>query len=248
MSVDTDKTFAVPEGVELEMVWIEPGTFMMGSPESEAGRWDDEGPQHEVTITRGFYLGKYTVTRAVWAALMSSRPWENQEYVLENPAHPAVFVSWEDAQAFVERLNVDEGAAPYRLPTEAEWEYACRAGTTTPWSFGEEEGDAGDYAWYRGNAWEAGERYAHPVGTKSPNPLGIHDMHGNVWEWVLDLHGDYPAEPQTDPQGPEKGTIRVLRGSGFSSLSRAVRSAFRYGYAPGRRFHCIGFRLLREGP
>ena len=246
MSEDTHETFTLPGDVDLEMAWVEPGTFLLGSVESEPGRWDDEGPQHEVTLTRGFFLGKYAVTQEVWANVMGARPWARQDYVLENPVHPAVYVSWEDAQAFVKRLNVDEASSSYRLPTESEWEYACRAGTTTPWSFGEDEAEIGDYAWYRGNAWDAGEPYAHPVGAKLSNPLGIHDMHGNVWEWVSDWHGDYSAEPKTDPQGPEKGTIRVLKGSGFSSLARAVRSAFRYGYTPKRRFHCIGFRLLRE--
>ena len=248
MSEDKHQTFTLPGDVDLEMVWVDPGTFLLGSVESEPGRWDDEGPQHEVTLTRGFYLGKFAVTQEVWAKVMGARPWSGQDYVLENPVHPAVYVSWEDVQAFVKRLNVDEEASPYRLPTEAEWEYACRAGTTTPWSFGEDEAETGDYAWYRGNAWDAGEPYAHPVGAKRPNPLGIHDMHGNVWEWASDWYGAYSTEPQTDPQGPEKGTIRVLKGSGFSSLARAVRSAFRYGYTPGRRFHCIGFRLLREAP
>ncbi len=245
MSDDAGKMFTLPGGATIEMVWVEPGTFAMGSAESEAGRWEDEGPQHEVRISRGFYLGKYTVTQAQWAQVMGTRPWEKQDFVLENPDHPAVYVSWEDAQEFIGRVN-GAGEGTWRLPSEAEWEYACRAGTTTPWSFGAEESRVGDHAWYRDNAWEAGAQYAHLVGTKQPNPWGLYDMHGNVWEWVQDWHGQYPKEAQTDPTGPEKGTIRVLRGSGYSSLARAVRSGFRYGYTPARRFHCIGFRLARE--
>ena len=246
MSDEATVTCDLPGGVNIEMVWIEPGTFLMGSPEPEEGRWSDEGPQQEVTISRGFYLGKYEVTQAQWEAVMGSRPWEHQDLVREEPDFPAVYVSWEDVQEFAQKLNEAEGNAVCRLPTEAEWEYACRAGTTGRWSFGDEEDRAGEYAWYRDNAWDVSQQYAHKVGTKQPNPWGLHDMHGNVWEWVQDWHGTYLDASQTDPTGPEKGTIRVLRGSGYSSLARAVRSSFRYGYTPARRFHCIGFRLLRQ--
>ncbi len=239
------EAFTLPGGGTIEMVRIEPGMFTMGSAESEEGRWSDEGPPHEVTINQGFYLGKYVVTQAQWAQVMGTYLWEKQDLVLENPDHPAVYVSWEDAQEFMGRLNEAEGT--YRLPTEAEWEYVCRAGTTTRWSFGDDESQMGEYAWYRGNVWDVGAQFARSVGTKKPNPWGLYDMHGNVWEWVQDWHSAYPDEAQTDPAGPEKGTIRVLRGSGYSSLARAVRSAFRYGYTETRRFHCIGFRVLREG-
>lgn len=233
-------------GVNIEMVWVKPGTFLMGSPESDEGRWSDEGPQHEVTISQGFYLGKYEVTQAQWEAVMDSSPWKNQDLVRNDPRFPAVYVSWEDVQGFIKKLNEVEGDTVFRLPTEAEWEYACRAGTTERWSFGDNEDRVGDFAWYRENAWDVSEQHAHKVGMKQPNPWGLYDMHGNVWEWVQDWHGIYESEPQIDPLGPEKGTIRVLRGSGYSSLARSVRSSFRYGFTPVRRFHCVGFRLLKQ--
>ena len=242
-------TVTLPGGATLEMIWIQPGTFQMGSPNSEPGRFSDEGPQHEVTITRGFYLGTYEITQGQWERVMGTRPWSGRSYVLEYPDHPAVYVSWEDAQGFISELNTAEGAAVYRLPTEAEWEYACRAGTTTLWSFGDDEGRLTDYAWYRDNAWNVGEQYAHKVGTKLSNSWGLYDMHGNVWEWVRDWYGGgYPGGVQVDPVGPVSGSYRVLRGGTFVSDARNVRSAERRYYSPSSRYDTLGLRLLRQGP
>ena len=239
-------TVDLPGGATIDMVWIEPGTFMMGSPSSEAGRYSDEGPQHEVTITRGFYLGKYELTQAQWESVTGTRPWEGQQYVEEGPNSPAVYLSWFDARNFADALNEAEGAEIYRLPTEAEWEYACRADTTSSWSFGDEGERLGEYAWYDANAWNAGERYAHEVGGKRSNRWGLHDMHGNVWEWVSGWYGAYKADAQTDPIGPLGGSVFVARGGSFNSDARHTRSAYRSTYELSVRLDRIGVRLLRQ--
>jgi len=181
-----ETTFVLLDGAEMEMVWIEPGMFMMGSPDTEPGRWENEGPLHEVTLTQGFYLGKYELTQEQWESVMKTRPWAGQALIEEGPNIPAQFISRGDVQAFIDSLNAAEGSAVYRLPTEAEWEYACRAGTTTIWSFGDDEGLVGEYVWHSGNTRGVGEAYAHRVGMKLPNPWGLYDMHGNVYEWVQD--------------------------------------------------------------
>jgi len=246
----------LPGGATMTMVWIEPRTFTMGSPDTEPDRDSSEGPQHEVVITQGFYLGKFELTQGQWEAVMETTPWagvDYEEYVEEAPNNPAVYISWEDMQAFIDSLNTAEGADVYRLPTEAEWEYACRAGTTTRWSFGDYEGDLLQYAWYRANAFGVWEMYAHEVGTKLPNPWGLHDMHGNVCEWCQDwLDGDYySVSPSVDPTGPSTGVVhmsRVLRGGDLASNAPIVRSASRGGSLPGFRDYFIGARLLRQGP
>ena len=202
---------------------------------------------HEVEISQGFYLGKYEVTQGEWESVMGTTPWSGESYVQEHPSHPAVYISWNDVQAFVEKLNDAAGSVVYRLPSEAEWEYACRAGTSTRWSFGDDESQLTDYAWYRANARDVGERYGHAVGTKLPNPWGLYDMHGNVWEWVQDWYSSsyYNSSPRVDPPGPSSGSARVRRGGNFLNSARIVRSAFRDAYSPGDRRHDIGVRLLR---
>jgi len=241
-------TFTLPGGAEIEMVWIEPGMLTVGSPSSESGRDSDEGPQHEVTIGEGLYLGKYELTQGQWESVMATRPWAEEECVLEHPDHPAVHISWNDMQEFIRRLNAAEGSEIYRLPTEAEWEYACRAGTTTRWSFGDNESQLGRYAWYDANAWDVGEKYAHEVGTKLPNAWGLYDMHGNVWEWCQDWYEAYTSSSQVDPTGPSTGSHRVVRGGDFYYYARLVRSANRGYNSPGDRGYGLGARLLRQGP
>jgi formylglycine-generating enzyme required for sulfatase activity len=226
----------------MEFVYIPPGKFLMGSLSSEPGRSSDEGPQHEVTITQGFYLGKYEVTQGQWESVMGTRPWSGQDYVQENPDHPTVYVSWNDAQAFVTKLNQAAGSDLYRLPAEAEWEYACRAGTTTRWSFGDDQDRLGEYAWYTANAWYAGKQYAQKVGTKKPNPWGLYDMHGNVWEWCQDWYGPYSSSPHVDPTGRLSGSRRVVRGCSFHGGSS--RSANRSRRTPSCRNGYLGLRLL----
>ena len=197
----------------------------MGSPMEEPGRSADE-VQHQVTLSTGFYLGKYEVTQEQWASVMDTKPWldANSQLddiifsemdVISQPNHPVVYVSWDDAQAFIDRLNQTVGKEIYRLPTEAEWEYAARAGTTTRWSFGESERLLGEYAWYAGNTWNVGKKHAQPVGMKRANP-GVCTIYGNVWEWCQDKYGEYDPSESMDPQGPSEGLHRVMRGGGFS--------------------------------
>ena len=236
----------LPGGEIMKMIWIEPGTFTMGSPEDEAGREENEGPQHEATISQGFWLGKYEITQKQWEAVMNTRPWDGQVFTKKEAEYPAVYISWHDAQEFIARLNAAQGSEVYRLPTEAEWEYACRAGTQTPYSYNRGLQELGEYAWYGKNTYEVNEKYAHKVGQKRPNPWGLYDMHGNVWEWVQDYYAPYAAQPQTDPSGPESGSQRVFRGGSFYYLRRFTRSAYRGYNSPRHRLFNLGIRLLRR--
>jgi formylglycine-generating enzyme required for sulfatase activity len=238
-------TADLPGGATMEFVWIEPGTFTMGSPSSEPGRDEREGPQHLVTIARGFWLGKYEVTQEQWAAVTGRTPWAGQEYVGADQRCPANYVSWYDAQGFIALANSASGDSLYRLPSEAEWEYACRAGTTTPWSFGADESVIGSYAWYVDNTWSDGLRYAQPVGLKLPNPAGLYDIHGNAGEWCQDWYGPYSQWDQVDPVGPEKGTERIFRDEPWAGGAASMRSARRDKYYPDRRESSVGFRLVR---
>ena len=242
--------------VELDFVWINPGTFKMGASDSDKACGSDpntpehcaeERPQHEVKISKGFWLGKYEVTQGQWQAVMGTTPWSgNKQYVQSNSSHPAVYISYNDVQAFIQKLN-DAGSAVYRLPTEAEWEYACRAGTTTRWSFGDDESQLTNYAWYKDNAWDASKQYAQRVGQKRPNPWGLYDMHGNVWEWLQDWWDGnyYNSSPRVDPRGPSSGTEHVIRGGTFFHEARSLRSANRFKVNVAGHFN--GFRLLKEG-
>ena len=237
----------LPNGAEMSFVWIEPGVFQMGSPASEEGRWDDEGPVHEVEISAGFWLGKYEVTQEQWESVMGTSPWSGQDFVESSPSHPAVYISWDDVQRFIARLNDAAGEELYRLPSEAEWEYACRAGSTTRFPFGDNESQLTHYAWYWDNAWAVDEEYGHAVGQKKPNGWGLYDMHGNVWEWVQDWWDEdyYNSSPRVDPPGPSSGSVRVVRGGVFEDFAQDVRSANRGRESPDARYAGIGVRLLR---
>ena len=180
---------------------------------------------------------------------MGTTPWSGRDYVQADANNPAVYVSWGDAQAFIAKLNQAAGSELYRLPTEAEWEYACRAGTTTRWPFGDDESKLKDYAWYNKNAWDVGEKYAHGVGTKLPNPWGLFNMLANVYEWCLDRRGSYSSDAVVDPLNLV-GSGRVARGGSFRGdqfgpRARHSRSAGREYWSPGFRYHYVGFRLLR---
>jgi formylglycine-generating enzyme required for sulfatase activity len=220
----------------MEFVRIPAGTFQMGSNDGS----DDERPVHQVTISQPFDLGKYPVTQAQWEAVMGDNP----SAFTGDPTRPVEKVSWEDVQRFIEQLNARDHTAgvTYRLPTEAEWEYAARAGTTTAYSFGDDPAQLDAYAWYDDNSGDT----THPVGQKQPNPWGLYDMHGNVWEWVQDWYGTYPAEAVTDPQGPDTGSDRVFRGGGWTYGAGDCRSAYRGNAVPGDRGFILGFRLLRQ--
>jgi sulfatase modifying factor 1 len=183
--------------------------------------------------------------------LFTTNPWKDEYSAKEGVNYPATCVSWNDAVAYCKKLSEKEGKT-YRLPTEAEWEYACRAGTETAWSFGDDEKELGDYAWYKENAWELGEKYAHQVGLKKPNAFGLYDMHGNVSEWCHDYFSKvyYKQSPAQDPPGPASGSYRVLRGGSWNDFhpSRYTRSAYRQKVTTLMtlsNFRC-GFRLVRE--
>ena len=218
--------------VKLEMVLIPAGKFKMGSPASEKERSDNE-KQHEVTLTKLFYIGKHEVTQEQWESVMGKNPSTTKGAKL-----PVTNVSWEDCQEFIKKLNKKTDGG-YRLPTESEWEYACRAGTTTAYSFGDKitPKDAN----YVGS--EIGKPVA--IGSYKPNSFGLYDIHGNVWEWCEDWYGDYPAGAVTDPKGPAKGEYRVLRGGSLLSYVSDARSSNRSNYAPTARYGTLGFRLAR---
>jgi formylglycine-generating enzyme required for sulfatase activity len=232
--------------IGMKLKEIPAGTFLMGSPSDETGREDNE-TQHPVTISKAFYMQTTEVTQGQWKAVMGTEPWKGEQYVKEGPNYPATYVSWNDAIAYCKKLSEKEGKT-YRLPTEAEWEYACRAGTKTAWSFGDDEKALGDYAWYRENAYDIDERYAHQVELKKPNAFGLYDMHGNVWEWCHDYYVEdyYKQSPEQDPRGLASGSSRVLRGGSWVYDSRDSRSAFRDGRDAGSRNGVYGFRLVRE--
>jgi len=230
--------------------WCPPGKFLMGSPVNEEGRDDDED-QVQVTLTRGFWLGKYTVTQAEWQQVMGSKPWKRKEWVKEDPRCPATYVSWEDAMEFCRKLTERErqaGRLPegweYTLPSEAQWEYACRAGTTTAYHFGDDASLLRDYAWFDDNAYDIGEKYAHEVGQKKPNARGLHDMHGNVWEWCQDVYQE-KLPGGTNPVVDDGGSGRVDRGGSWLSHPGHCRSAARLSGSPENRRSYLGFRLAR---
>ena len=224
--------------IGMEFVRIEPGTFEMGSPSDEPGRYDDE-TLHRVTLSQPFYLGKYEVTQGQWQAVMGRNPSAYSDCGRNCPVEQ---VSWKDVERFIEALNLQEGVTVYRLPTEAEWEYAARAGTQTVYHFGNAANRLGQYGWYEDNS---GGR-THPVGQKRPNAWGLFDMHGNVWEWVHDWYGDFPRGAVTDPRGPSTGASRVPRGASWGSLARYCRAAYRGRHSPGYRYYYLGVRLARS--
>jgi len=237
---------SITNTIGMKLNLIPAGTFTMGSPATEKDRTPDED-QHTVTITKAFYMQTTEVTRSQWTAVMGAEPWKGQSYVKEGPNYPATHISWEDAVAYCEKLSKAEDKT-YRLPTEAEWEYACRAGAQTTWSFGNDEKVLGDYVWYEKNAWDIGEKYAHQVRSKKPNAFGLYDMHGNVYEWCHDYYEAdyYKSSPGEDPTGPASGILRVLRGGSWVYDSRSTRSAYRYKYGVDYRNGNLGFRLVRE--
>jgi formylglycine-generating enzyme required for sulfatase activity len=243
--------------IGMMMMLIPAGTFPMGSPERDSSAFQDEKPQHGVRITQPFYLGIHPVTQGEYRQVVKKNPslFSGEEHL------PVETVSWFDAVGFCNALSQKEGLPPfyaiegeavevpdwnglgYRLPTEAEWEYACRAGSTTWFSFGDDENALGQYAWYSANS--IGK--THPVGEKTPNGFGLYDMHGNVWEWCWDEYADdyYQKSPADDPRGPEQAANRVIRGGSCGNDPRRARSAYRDEYAPEYQHNDLGFRLAR---
>ena len=248
-----EMTVMLPGGVPMTFCWCPATTseawkkisggddfFWMGSPESEADRRDGEA-RHRVRLTRGFWMGKYPVMQRQWEGVMGETP-----SYFKGEDRPVESVSWNACQAFVERINA-AGRVRVSLPTEAQWEHACRAGTTTPYSFGSAlNGDRancnGNYP-YGTTAMGRYRRATSPVGEYAPNAWGLHDMHGNVWEWCRDWYGSYAGDV-TDPTGPASGSDRVMRGGGWYDDAQNCRSAYRYSHSPSDNYHITyGFRL-----
>jgi len=248
----------ITNSIGMKLVLIPKGTFQMGSPPSENEAQDNER-QHEVTLTRDYYLGAFEVTQAQYEKVMGKNPsyFQGDQVAERHPQtrrvikevdssnHPVEQVSWKDAVEFCRKLSdlPEEKAAGrvYRLPTEAEWEYACRAGSKSAYSFGESSKSLGDYAWFGGNS----NGQTHPVGEKKANAWGLYDMHGNVWEWCSDWYGDYPKGAVSDPVGIREGSNRVFRGGCWGNEAACCRSAYRSRLSPSCRyfiFNC-GFRV-----
>ena len=223
----------------IEFVWIPPGRFLMGSPATEPGHEDDER-QHVVTLRYGFWMGSREITRGQWDALMGTDPSRPPNEV----DMPVTGVSWQDCQEFLAKLNASAGGS-FRLPTEAEWEYACRALTTGAYSFDSGAAELGEYGWYIGNS----DKKTHPVGLKTPNAWGLYDIYGNVWEWCQDWYGTYPSGPTVDPTGPASGMYHVIRGGAWNSPPEDCRSASRSFFMEGYFLDksVLGFRIVR-GP
>ena len=238
-------TILLPGKVPLDLVWIPAGSYQRGASIKELDYLENELPQHEVTLTEGFWMGKYVVTKAQWEAVMETTPWAEQRFVLNEPDSPAVYISWDDAQVFIDNLNTLTGRN-FRLPTEAEWEYAARAGTTTCFYWGDDEDYSvmPGYAWFKDNAFETGEHYAHIVGQKKPNAWELYDMAGNVWEWCQDWYAYYPNKKNlTDPKGPKEGDYKILRGGSWFYYGGFSRMARRDHLPPAVLSYEYGFRI-----
>ena len=260
--VAQEKTFT--NSIGMEFVLIPAGEFMMGSDDSSCPQDDPftekneyldclsnlnilpfETPRHKVVISKPFYIGKYEVTQLQWYKVMGNNPayFKTEKVGMDSRNHPIESVSWDDVQEFLKKLNAMEKTNAYRLPTEAEWEYAARAGSETAYCFGNDESQLEQYAWYVKNSGNK----THPVGQLKPNVWGLYDMHGNVWEWTSDWHDwqYYSQSPAKDPQGPASGSGRVNRGGSWNYAAGLCRAARRYYYSPDVRGGNIGFRLVR---
>ena len=246
-------------GMKLKL--IPAGEFLMGSPISEPGRENRE-TQHRVKITQPFYMGLYTVTQSQWMAVMGTRPWAEKPDTKEGSDYPATYVSHFDAAKFCQKLSELENTT-YRLPTEAKWEYACRARTKTAYCFADTADQLEQYAWFDETTDNSGEGCAHGVGQKFPNAFGLHDMHGNVWEWCSDWFEwhlvsankrkggrkiKHALPSRVDPNGPTSGSYRVFRGGGWSSAAVDCRSASRSRGNPSYRSGSSGFRVCLSRP
>jgi len=248
------RSFDLGSSVSLEMVWIPGGTFQMGSPSSESGRGSNEGPVHTVELD-GFWMGKTEVMNAQFRKFRSSHDSGSYEgNCLNGDNQPVVSVSWEDAKAFCDWLANRTGQ-PFTLPTEAQWEYACRAGTATARFTGDSDASLHGYAnaadatakrkWSNWTcfSWDDGYAVSSPVGIFKANQFGLYDMIGNVWEWCADWYGDYISGRQENSTGPSSGPTRVFRGGCWFIPPKYCRSAYRYGVTPERRSRDLGFRV-----
>lgn len=253
----------VTNSVGMVLVPVPAGTFLMGTakPQPKDGKTpqmppgaDQEMPQHEVKISSPFLISVCEVTQQQFTKVMGTTPWQDKPLTTTGANVAASYVSWDDATEFCRTLSKSE-ICTYRLPTEAEWEYVCRATTTSSFSFGDDQRQIGDFAWVDNNSYKVGEQYAHAVGQKLPNVWSLYDMHGNVCEWCSDFHGSYADQLKAsngkslvDPAGPENGRHHVWRGGGFSDNATNSRSACRnsYGRVDYRPEFMAGFRVVRE--
>ena len=247
----------ITNSIGMKLVYIPSGEFMMGSGSSAAQlarEYDiqeevfaDEFPHHKVHISEGFWMGQTEVTQGQYESVMNAKPWSGKSFVREDADYPAVYVTWEDANDFCNKLSQQEGKT-YRLPTEAEWEYACRAGTKTRFSFGDSDSSLYDHAWFWDNTYEKGQDYAHSVGQEKANPWDLYDMHGNVWEWCSDRYAEdyYANGPSVDPNGPSSGATRSLRGGSWANTETYLRCSCRDGYDPDVVRDSVGFRVVCE--
>jgi formylglycine-generating enzyme required for sulfatase activity len=241
----------ITNSIGMKFSLIPAGEFLMGSPESDSIAYDFEKPQHKVRITKPFYLGVYEVTQGEYEKVMGENPsWFSKggsgpDHVSgkDTSGYPVEMVSWEDAAEFCKRLSAKERQT-YRLPTEAEWEYACRAGTTTKWYCGDKEDELARVAWYGKDS--AMGSTTHPVGAKEANAWGLFDIHGNVWEWCQDWWGPYSRDEAIDPTGPSDVAFPVYRGGCWDLRAESCRSAYRCRYEPDYRNSHRGFRVARS--
>jgi formylglycine-generating enzyme required for sulfatase activity len=238
-SIESARTFTSPT-LKAKFILIPSGTFMMGSPANEDGRGNDE-TEHQVTISKPFYMQTTPLTQSQWGIVMVDNPSNFTKWFTTQHHYPVEQVSWNDVQKFIWELNQLEGTDRYRLPTEAQWEYAARAGTTTRFYTGNSEEGLSRVGWCSSNAGGGTSQVAQ----KAPNAWGLYDMHGNVYEWVQDWKGDYPNSSVTDPEGPPSGRVRVNRGGSWYSNAGFCRSAKRSSNDPDERDNRLGFRLLR---
>jgi formylglycine-generating enzyme required for sulfatase activity len=251
-----EETVEIANGVTMTFVLVPPGRFLMGSPPGEAGRepFQTDETLHEVTLKEPFYMGTYEVTQEQYEALVGK---SNNPSGFKGPVRPVESVGWDDCQAYCRTLTLTlHDKHVYRLPTEAEWEYACRAGRSSHKAFGVGDGESlssteanfhGNYP-YGGAAKGPYLNGTSKVGSYRPNALGLYDMHGNVAEWCHDWYGKYPTESVTDPTGPDRGPGRVLRGASWDVFAQYCRSANRAWFLPSRRGSGVGFRLARGIP
>ena len=263
-------------GLKMKLAWCPPGIFRMENYEvitepavekenqpnddDEADRKDEPEPRQtekitsvKVFLTKGYWIGKYEVTQSEWKQLMNTEPWKNQNFTKEGANFPATYINWDDAMQFCRKLTEQErraGRLPtgweYTLPTEAQWERACRARTETIFSFGDDESKLGEYGWFRDNTSDANEQFSHRVGQKKANPWGLHDMHGNVGEWCRDVYAaKLPGgrDPEVKADEKTKGSDRVFRCGGWEDDAASCQSGSRCWVGPDYRYYCIGFRL-----
>ncbi|MBW1613373.1 MAG: formylglycine-generating enzyme family protein [Deltaproteobacteria bacterium] len=229
------KIFKV-NGVTFQLLYVPPGTFMMGSPSNEEGHKAEE-IQHEVAITKGFWIGRTEVTQELYQVIMGKNP-----SYYKGPNFPVENVSWNDSVKFIHRLNDLLPDGHFNLPSEAQWEYTCRAGSKGAYCFGNDGAKLDQYAWLGDNTH--GKIRLQPVATKKPNAWGIYDMHGNLWEWCVDWYGEYPIRALSDPSGPPSGSEKVCRGGSWFSGKGGVRCADRDHAPLDYTSTSVGFRLI----